>query len=176
MTLQSKPDKPVIAKKTQKVFYCDQTDCTYQAKTYSHVKRHKANVHDIDVTYYYCSYIDNSGSKCEFRGKQIVNVNSHKANVHLVGVIFHPCLFPNCKFKSKTSSNLKSHLKKMHGVVNPTDIGNGINSSSIENQFGTPVVSSIPSSSNLPDLPELPRFVPANNSMVTSSSYDLGSF
>jgi len=41
-------------------FLCDVDDCEYKAKQASDLKQHKANVHDIDVTFYVVLIIANT--------------------------------------------------------------------------------------------------------------------
>ena len=40
--------------KNVKMFMCGEEGCEYKAKQVSTLKEHKANVHDIDVTYFLC--------------------------------------------------------------------------------------------------------------------------
>ena len=47
----------------------------------SNVKTHKANVHDIDVTFYLCGV-----GACEYKAKTASNLNTHKAMVHEIDV------------------------------------------------------------------------------------------
>ena len=43
----------------------------------SNVKQHKANIHDIDVTYYLCGE-----DGCDYKAKKGSNVFEHKRRLH----------------------------------------------------------------------------------------------
>ena len=38
----------------ERVFVCGEGECEYYSKVARYMKQHKANIHDIDVTYYFC--------------------------------------------------------------------------------------------------------------------------
>ena len=61
----------------ERVFVCGEGECEYYSNGASVMKQHKANIHDIDVTYYYC---DQKG--CEYKAKKASKVKTHKAFIH----------------------------------------------------------------------------------------------
>ena len=95
-------------KTVEKKFHCEL--CGHKSKQKSHLKRHKADVHEIGVTWYHCDH-------CDYKCKQKSSLNSHKASVHEIGVTWYHC--DHCDFKSKKKSNLKRHKANVHeiGVV-----------------------------------------------------------
>jgi hypothetical protein len=117
------------------VFKCDL--CDYKAKYNSHLKQHKAHVHDIDVKWYYCDICDykaksNSGLKqhkaythdidvkwyycdiCDYKAKSNSNMKQHKANIHDIGVKWYYCGL--CDYKAKNNSHLKLHKTQAHDI------------------------------------------------------------
>ena len=65
-----------------KNYYCDIENCQYKAKQKGHLKLHKANIHNIDVTWYHCDIED-----CEYKAKQKRNLKQHKENIHKKNII-----------------------------------------------------------------------------------------
>jgi len=81
-------------------------DSTF-GKYRSHLKQHKAAIHDIDVKWFKCD-------KCDYKSKENSTFKQHKANIHGVDVKWLKC--DQCDFKSKNNSNLKTHKANVHGV------------------------------------------------------------
>ena len=74
--------------------------------------KHKAFVHDIDVTYYLCS-VDG----CEYRAKDAGTLKTHKAFVHDIDVTYYLCSVDGCEYTAKKTSSLKRHMKGIHRVL-----------------------------------------------------------
>jgi len=83
------------------------THCEKKSKTKQHLKKHLADVHDIDVTWHPCTH-------CEKKFKQQSNLKTHLANVHDIDVTWHPCT--HCKEKFKEAGTLKTHLANVHDI------------------------------------------------------------
>ena len=64
---------------TDLIFPCDHYMCEYRAKTKGVLKRHLANIHDVDVIFHFC---DQKG--CKYLTKLAGDLKRHKANVHKV--------------------------------------------------------------------------------------------
>ena len=60
--------------------------CDYNARQLGDLKKHKAYVHGIDVTYYLCN-----ADGCEYKAKVAGSLKQHKANIHDIDVLFYPC-------------------------------------------------------------------------------------
>ena len=60
-----------------RLFYCGEGLCEYYSNRADSLKRHKANIHEIDVTYYLCGE-----DGCEYKAKDAGHVKSHKARIH----------------------------------------------------------------------------------------------
>ena len=88
---------------------CDVAGCTFECKLSGNLKKHKSDVHDIDVIWHHCDVVG-----CKFKAKQSSNLKQHKSNVHDIGVVWHHCGVNGCTFKAKTTGNLKKHKKSMH--------------------------------------------------------------
>ena len=56
--------------------------------------RHLANVHDIGVTWKYCSV-----TGCEYKSKNASDLTEHVAHVHNIGVIWKYCSVTGCEYK-----------------------------------------------------------------------------
>ena len=95
-------------KTVEKKFHCDL--CDYKSKQRWHLKRHKADVHDIGVVWHPCDL-------CDYKCKQKSDLKRHKASVHEIGVVWHHCDL--CDYKCKQKSHLKEHKAYVHeiGVV-----------------------------------------------------------
>ena len=90
---------------------CDIEGCDYKSKHKSDLKRHKANVHDIGVTWHQCD-IEN----CHYKCKQKCDLKRHKADVHDIDVTWHHCDIEDCDYKCKRKSNLKQHKADVHDI------------------------------------------------------------
>jgi glutaredoxin len=53
------------------------SECEYKTKQKRTLKQHKADVHDIGVTWHHCDV-----SECEYKTKQKRTLKQHKADVH----------------------------------------------------------------------------------------------
>ena len=117
--------------------------CDYKTNHLGNLKRHKAQIHDIDVTWYYCD-IDKCNSKfkehqtlkrhkanihgidvkwyycdidkCNSKFKTNGTLKRHKANIHDIGIIWNRCDIADCKYKSKTNGEIKSHKTYVHDI------------------------------------------------------------
>ena len=58
-------------------FSCEEKECNYTATSSSHVKTHKAMVHDIDAVWFSCGV-----NGCKYKAKVKSSVKNHKASVH----------------------------------------------------------------------------------------------
>ena len=83
----------------------------YNLKEAGHLKRHKANVHNIGVTWHTCDQ-----EKCEYKSKEAGHLKKHKANVHNIDVIWHKCDQKGCKQEFKQAGHLKQHKANVHDI------------------------------------------------------------
>ena len=90
---------------------CDIKDCVYEAKLASHIKRHKADIHNIEVIWYPCTIPD-----CEYKCKRKYGLKQHKRDVHNINVKWYICTIPDCQYKCKRSYSLKDHLVHAHNI------------------------------------------------------------
>ena len=81
--------------------------CGYEFKGAADLKRHRADVHDIDVVWHYCDLCDH---KCKQKG----NLKTHRASAHDIGVTWHPCDL--CDREFKRSGDLKRHRADTHEI------------------------------------------------------------
>lgn len=85
-------------------------NCTlynYKSKRSSNIKRHKAYKHNINVTRYDCPH-------CDKRLKSKQDCKRHVDYMHTSNIIWHYC--NECDFKSKHKGNLKRHLSCIHNI------------------------------------------------------------
>lgn len=68
----------------EKVYVCNIEDCEYKCKKKSNLNRHKADVHDIGVTWHKCDIED-----CDYKCKQKSHLKQHQADVHNIDVKWH---------------------------------------------------------------------------------------
>ena len=102
------PIKPeVVPSKEARLFRCDIEGCTYIAKRKTHLKSHKANIHDIDVVWHYCDH-------CTARFKRASNLKEHKQNKHDIDVVWNYCDI--CTYRCKQKGNLKKHKALLHNI------------------------------------------------------------
>jgi hypothetical protein len=80
-------------------------------RKYREIEEHKADVHDIGVTWHHCDQ-----PKCEYKAKQKSTLKQHKADVHDIGVTWHHCDQPKCEYKAKQNSTLKRHKAFIHDI------------------------------------------------------------
>ena len=90
---------------------CDQPDCTGRFKTAGTLKRHKAAIHDLDVTWHACDQSD-----CTGRFKTAGELKQHKAHVHNLDVTWHACDHPDCTERFKAAGTLKTHKAHAHDL------------------------------------------------------------
>ena len=60
--------------------------CLYETKRMDHMKKHKANIHSIDLVWHYCSELG-----CEYKAKVRSNIKVHRGRVHAhdIGATWH---------------------------------------------------------------------------------------
>lgn len=95
------------ARKSIRMFKCDIGNCTYQAKRKTHLKSHKANIHDIDVVWHFCDH-------CPAKFKRASNLKEHKQNKHDIDVVWNYCNI--CTYRCKQKGNLKKHKALLHNI------------------------------------------------------------
>ena len=78
-------------------FFCDVTDCTFEANSSSSLKRHKVS-HSAALLH--CDF-----TRCSYETKDPSNLKRHKLN-HTSGF---KCDFNECHFETNTESKLKRH-------------------------------------------------------------------
>ena len=81
--------------------------CDKEFKIKDHLKRHKASVHDIGVVWHNCEH-------CNYKAKRYEHIKTHKAAVHDIGVVWHKCEL--CDKEFKRSSTLKKHKAGVHKI------------------------------------------------------------
>ena len=94
-----------------KMLKCGIDCCKYESKQASHLKQHKANIHDIGVTWHKCDQ-----PECDFKCKQACKIKRHKANIHDIGITWYKCDQPECDFKCKDAGCLKRHKAQIHDI------------------------------------------------------------
>ena len=97
--------------KTTKWHWCGEKGCDYKSRVASHVKPHKAYVHNVDVKYNYCGF-DN----CPYKAKTAGDVKTHKAMIHDIDVTYYLCGENDCEYKAKKSSSVKRHKQNIHDI------------------------------------------------------------
>ena len=80
--------------------------CEYKSKYSTDVKRHKSNIHNINVKWHKCNL-------CEYKTKNNSDLLRHKRNLHENTEIFKCNL---CDFTAKSLSNLKQHKSNIHNI------------------------------------------------------------
>jgi uncharacterized Zn-finger protein len=85
--------------------------CEYKTNLSANLKRHKAQIHDIDVKWFYCDIDD-----CEFKCKSNSELKTHKAYSHNINVKWYFCDVKDCEFKFKDNSHLKRHKLYTHNI------------------------------------------------------------
>ena len=84
---------------------------TEEFKQKSRIKQHKADKHNIGLTWYNCD-IDGCDHKCKHKG----NLKQHKADVHDIDVTWYKCDIDGCNHKCKLKGNLKQHKAYVHDI------------------------------------------------------------
>jgi hypothetical protein len=79
------------------------TLCDYKSPKATHLKRHKAYIHDIGVKWHTCTLCDQ---------KFKADLKRHMANIHDIGVKWHSCTLCDQKFKG----DLKRHMANIHDI------------------------------------------------------------
>ena len=95
----------------ERPYRCPQEGCEYKAKKRSHIKRHLAHIHGINVTWHTCPQ-----AGCEYKSKQIGDIKRHLAGVHDIGTTWHACPQEGCEYRAKDRSNIKQHLVNIHDI------------------------------------------------------------
>jgi hypothetical protein len=86
-------------------------DCDYKAKQISHLKEHRARIHNKNVTWHKC--VD-----CDYKAKDKSNLKTHRAAIHNKNVTWYRC--KDCDYKAKQKGNLKLHRAHIHKVAAKT--------------------------------------------------------
>ena len=81
--------------------------CSASFKRAADVKRHKAYVHNVDVTWHKCNL-------CSASFKTAADVKRHKAYAHNVDVTWHKCDL--CSASFKRAADVKQHKAYVHNV------------------------------------------------------------
>ena len=92
-------------------YNCNIGDCQSKFKRNEQLKRHKANIHDIDVKWFKCSM-----EGCESKFKQKSNLKTHKADAHDIDVKWFKCSIEGCMYRCKQKSSIKQHLSWFHDI------------------------------------------------------------
>lgn len=90
---------------------CDINYCEYRAKYNYIIEKHKANIHNINVTWYYCDQ-----ENCKYKTKVKYQIKKHKADAHNIGITWYYCDQKNCTTRTKSSSHMKSHKVSKHDI------------------------------------------------------------
>lgn len=88
---------------------CEYCDKTFQSK--DKLKRHQANIHDINVVWHHCG-VDG----CEYKSKDKYNLDKHKANIHNINRVWYVCDIDGCTKEFKDSSTFKRHQSAVHNI------------------------------------------------------------
>ena len=73
-----------VEEESVRMLVCGEEGSEYESKWKSVVKRHKAGIHDIDVTYYLCN-----ADGCEYKAKAAADLKRHKAAIHDIDVTYY---------------------------------------------------------------------------------------
>ena len=89
---------------------CNIGNCKYESK-YFNLKKHKANKHNINVTWYQCNT-----NGCNKKFKQNSSLKRHEKFIHNMNIVWYHCNANNCEYKCKQNSNLKQHQSNKHNI------------------------------------------------------------
>jgi hypothetical protein len=92
-------------------YHCDQENCDYKTKYTNDLKRHKSNIHDIDVKWFHCSE-----QNCDYKSKTTSDLKRHKIQIHDIDVKWFHCSELNCESKFKSNRCLKRHKIHIHEI------------------------------------------------------------
>ena len=95
-------------------FQCEH--CAFCTTTRGILRRHEADVHDLNVVWHNCTFEHDDGSVCSYLGKSKDDVREHLRKAHSVGVRWHECDQPGCVFRTKTASALIKHKANRHNI------------------------------------------------------------
>ena len=101
--------------KPELLYSCGFENCNFAAKIRSNTKRHRANIHDIQVKWNVCEV-----PTCNFKCKQKSQLKTHQANIHDINVSWYSCEF--CSFKSKERGSVKRHSLNIHDTSRDTTV------------------------------------------------------
>ena len=127
-----------------KMLKCGIDCCKYESDRASKIRRHQANIHDLNVVWFPCNIGDcdfktknkealknhlvnlhDIGEKneylcdqegCNYKSKTAGCLKNHLANIHDIGIQWHYCQEPDCNFKAKQKQVLKGHKARIHGI------------------------------------------------------------
>jgi len=86
-------------------------ECPFVCKEKGSMKRHKANMHNIDVRWFECVQ-----PGCNYKTKEAASLRKHEAFIHNQKVKWNYCSFEECNYKAKQASSLKTHYKYQHDL------------------------------------------------------------
>ena len=89
--------------------FCKTGGCSYKAKESCGVKKHKQNVHNIDVVWHFCKI-----GGCDYKAKLAGDLKKHKQRVHNIDVVWHFCKIGDCSYKAKQAGKVKRHKQDVH--------------------------------------------------------------
>jgi hypothetical protein len=94
-----------------KYHLCAYQGCQYRAKYASHVKQHRMDKHNLNITWHRC---DQPG--CIYKAKTQGHIKRHKAYKHDMDVVYHYCDAPDCTYKAKAASEITKHKSYKHDI------------------------------------------------------------
>lgn len=110
----------------KKKFICDIRekkckDTPYACTSDRDLKRHKACVHHIGVTWHICDKILTSGEKCGKKCKTKSNLDAHISIKHCESTFTYPCCFiypdgKKCSFTTQYPDTIPDHQARIHGI------------------------------------------------------------
>ena len=104
-------DKKALARQLSCTVLPNTTWASLQPSLFRHFKEHKANVHNVDVTWHHCDV-----GKCTYQCKNKSDLKEHKAHAHNVDVTWHQCDVGKCTYQCKKKSHLKVHKAHVHDI------------------------------------------------------------
>jgi len=85
--------------------------CEFKTKYPSRLKRHKSDIHNIDVKWHHCNI-----GECKYKCKNNSDLKKHKAFIHDIDVKWYKCNIDECEYKCKSNSELKRHKAYIHDI------------------------------------------------------------